>query len=468
MSPRERDSTLPAIPENSEVKLGNSRWKNEEEDADAEDSEEQILFEQDNDNGDEGDFANSEVDMTKNEGDVNDCHEDVGSAALYVQSSRGDLWELTWPIWHMLPKNERRAIATKHGMKSIGEFEEYMILTRAVDDSGGAEGANSNSQDIGLIDDGSPSGLVAASLNSPTTNWYPPFIGKVEEDDDIDESDSAVEDALPAAKSTHASVDTQTVDLEEHTEMIRLGGLPCSLPDEILQKVFSCLPIDDIATLALVSPHWSRFTRCETLYRTLCQRIYLNQSKRKTLHVARFGNSYRKMLEMRPRIRAGGGVYVLKYQQVIKYERDMFTEIPAGAILESVYYRYLYFFEDGRVMYALTHATPLEMIPRFSRMLLQGNGSKDKWGVWGRYQIAKDVVRVWVSHSWHEVCFQLRVIPSNRVFHYDSGDRGVCTTLALDMHLSSVSGNFDDDSQDLVKYEIPSNCYFRFLRDRRL
>lgn len=146
----------------------------------------------------------------------------------------------------------------------------------------------------------------------------------------------------------------------------------------------------------------------------------------------------------------------------------MFTEIPAGAILESVYYRYLYFFEDGRVMYALTHATPLEMIPRFSRMLLRGDGSKDKWGVWGRYQIAKDVVRVWVSHSWHEVCFQLRVIPSNRVLHYDSGDRGACTTLALDMHLSSVSGNFDDESQDLVKYEIPSHAYFRFLRDRRL
>jgi F-box protein 9 len=174
------------------------------------------------------------------------------------------------------------------------------------------------------------------------------------------------------------------------------------------------------------------------------------------------------MLEIRPRVRAGGGLYVLKYQQAIKYERDMFTEIPAGAILESVYYRYLYFFEDGRVMYALTHATPLEMIPRFVKMLLHGRGSKDKWGVWGRYQIARDVVRVWAAHSWHEVSFQLRVIPSNGVFHYDSGDRGVCTTIALEMHMSSASGNFEDDSQDLVKYDIPSHCYFRFLKDKRL
>ena len=139
MSPREHALTLPVIPENSEA---TPRWENEEEDADVEDSEEQVLFEQDNNNGVEGDFAICDG-LATNEGGVNNSHEDVDSAPLYVQSSSGDSWELTWPIWHMLPRNERRAIATKHGMKSIGEFEEYMILTRAVDDSGGAEGGNS-------------------------------------------------------------------------------------------------------------------------------------------------------------------------------------------------------------------------------------------------------------------------------------------------------------------------------------
>lgn len=177
------------------------------------------------------------------------------------------------------------------------------------------------------------------------------------------------------------------------------------------------------------------------------------------------------MLELRPRVRTGSGMYVLKYTEVRKIQRDMWTEIPVGAILESVYYRYLYFFEDGRVMYALTHVTPLEMIPRFRRMLVHGqksSESNDKWGVWGRYQITKDVVRVWIAQAWHEVCFQLKVIHSNKELHYDSGDLGLCTSMCLDMHMSSVSGNFDDDSHDLVKYEIPEHCYFRFLRDRRL
>lgn len=248
---------------------------------------------------------------------------------------------------------------------------------------------------------------------------------------------------------------------------MRLGGLPCQLPDEILHKCFSYLPVDDHAPLALVSPHWSRFARCETLYKALCQRVYLNQSKRKALHVNRFG-SYRRMLEVRPRVRTGGGVYVLKYSEVRKIQRDMWTEIPLGAVLESVYFRYLYFFEDGRVMYALTHATPVEMIPRFSRMLIHGYGAKDKWGIWGTYQLRKDEIQVKVSHDWHDVCFQLRVIPSNKFLFYDNGDRGLYTTLQLEKHMSSAMGNFDEDSRDLVNYEIPEDTYFRFLRDRRL
>jgi len=475
MSPKERDPTLSAIPEDSGTKLrSSSDWN----DADAEDREEQGLFEQDN--------TNAAVDNTDKEGgtpmngdnsDTTNDQENSDPGPFYVQSSTGDAWELTWPIWHMLPRNERRSIASQHGYKTIGAFEEYMSLTRAVDESEGLlEGNRSgalipSTSDIagnsgaGAVDDDLSTGLAAVSLDPTTTNWHPPFIGQADDDDD---SVSSEEDIETVVRAPGTSDGTVSIDLEDHLEMIRLGGLPCSIPDEILHKAFAYLPIDDHATLALVSPHWARFTRCESLYKTLCQRIYLNQSKRKTLHVSRFGNSYRKMLELRPRARAGGGLYVLKYQEVRKIERDMWTEIPVGAVLESVYYRYLYFFEDGRVMYALTHASPFEMIPRFIKMRLHGYGSKDKWGVWGRYQIKRDEVRVWVSHSWHDVCFQLKIIPSNKILHYDSGDRGTCTTMLLERHMSSASGNFEDDSYDRVTYEIPSHCYFRFLRDRRL
>ncbi len=101
-------------------------------------------------------------------------------------------------------------------------------------------------------------------------------------------------------------------------------------------------------------------------------------------------------------------------------------------------------------------------------MAVRGRGSEDKWGVWGRYEVQKDEVRVWAAQSWQDVCFRLRVLRSNRMFHYDNGDRGVWTTMVLEDHMASGTGDFREQSADLVRFEIPENRYFRFLRDRRL
>ena len=471
MVSREREEALPAIPENSESKL---RSTYEDDDVEAADDQEQQLYEEDNDVQDDGaaSSSNNETSMTSTH-----TSSDEGNR-FYVQSATGGQWELTWPIWHLLPRDERREIASQYGMKTIGEFEEYMSLTRAVDESEGIIGTGrsgvivSSTVDVRrrveLADDASSTNDYDAAQEVPDRlepDWHPPFLGG--NDDEDDSSVSSSEDV--SSEEVESSTGYENVDLESnYLEIIERGGLPCTLPNEILRKCFAFLPIDDHANLALVSPHWSIFTRCEELYKGLCQRIYLNQSKRKALHVHKFGNSYRRMLEVRPRVRTGG-LYVLKYREVKKIQRDMWTEIPVGAVLESVYYRYLYFFESGRVMYALTHAHPMEMIPRFAKMIVRGYGSKDKWGVWGKYQIKKDIVRVWASQAWHEVCFQMKVLPSNKVLNYDNGDRGVCTSMLLEKHMSSASGNFEEDNHyDLVTYDVPQHQYFRFLRDRRL
>jgi len=480
MVSRERDEALPAIPENSESKLRSASLLIDDDEEDADDQE-QRLYEADNIQADEEEPKTGD----NNETTLTTSHtSDEDGNRFYVQSSTGGQWELTWPIWHLLPRNERREIATQYGMKTIGEFEEYMSLTRAVDESEGIIGTArsgvivSSAADMrdradaaGDVSNNDASNQVSDNQQS---DWQPPFVAEGDDDDD-DDDDSSVSSSEgieqpDSAKKTQSLTGFENVDLESnYLEIIERGGLPCTLPDEILRKCFAFLPIDDHANLALVSPHWSKFTRCEELYKSLCQRIYLNQSKRKVLHVHKFGNSYRRMLELRPRIRVGGGLYVLQYKEVKKIQRDMWTDIPVGAVLESIYYRYLYFFEDGRVMYALTHAHPMEMIPRFHNMILRGYGSKDKWGVWGKYQIKKDVVRVWATQQWHDVCFQMRVLPSNKVLNYDNGDRGVCTSMQLDKHMSSASGNFEEDNHyDLVTYEVPPHLYFRFLRDRRL
>ena len=89
MSPT-REHTLPTLPENSDVK--------QSADEDEEDREEQIKYEKDNA---EAAYA------LRNDGEDNDKTTDdtADPGPFYVQSSQGDNWELTWPIWHLLPRS---------------------------------------------------------------------------------------------------------------------------------------------------------------------------------------------------------------------------------------------------------------------------------------------------------------------------------------------------------------------------
>ena len=144
-----------------------------------------------------------------------------------------------------------------------------------------------------------------------------------DEDNEEEEDDNSSTEGKPDY-DRQSSACSETLPIEE---LIKIGGMILMLHDEILHQVFAWLPVDTYATLALVSPHWKHLTRTESVYKRLCERLYLNQSKRRQLHVNRFGGSYRRMLELRPRVRAAGGCYVLKYSEVKKIQRDMWTEV---------------------------------------------------------------------------------------------------------------------------------------------
>ena len=215
-------------------------------------------------------------------------------------------WELTWPIWHMLPRHERKALALKHGYKTIGEFEEYMTLQRGLTDSAEATASLPPYENALLY-----ASLPTPSQSQSNSNHAAP-IAIVEEEDDVpsDSDDKFV-----------ADLETEWIGNEELSseELMELGGKILILPEEMLHRVFEWLPVDSYATLALVSQHWRSFTRTEAVYKRLCERLYMNQSKRRALYVGRFGNSYRTMLEKRPRVRAGGGVYVMKYSKFFSF-----------------------------------------------------------------------------------------------------------------------------------------------------
>jgi F-box protein 9 len=158
-----------------------------------------------------------------------------------------------------------------------------------------------------------------------------------------------------------------------------------------------------------------------------------------------------------------------------------------------VYYRYLYFLEDGRVLYALTSSPPHEIFPRFRKVCLQGykkssnstkisnkrsssssshnnnnsndnnNADIDSVIVWGKYTVQKYKVLVTAKQPWQYVKFELTICPEYNMY-------GRFGYLSFDKHMTSYSNdgiweNSTDD--DYISYEVP-NEPFRFVRDRRL
>jgi len=357
----------------------------------------------------------------------------------------GGSWELTWPIWHLLPHRERQRIASSHGMR-IGEFEEFVSLQTAVDDS---------------LPETGPSVEVTNTVSTPSSNW----VTDAEEDDEDDvgeasSSDVIVERLLATSRSTQVE--------EPCSDLVKEGGFILMLPDELVHRVFDYLDVHMYALCAKVHRTWNSFTRTESTYRRICERSYLHQSKHKVLNIQRW-KTFHNMLCGRPRLRTGGGLYVLKYSHIKKIQRDMWTEVPVGAILETTYYRYLLFEElNGKVLYALTPTSPLEMIPKFVQFRQQQANKKsdltctsnDKRILIGHYQVHRRTVRVRAQYAWSHIQMQLSICETSQTYR---GAR--FGQLSLQQHQTSVSGTFT--GHDVTDYEVPSE-YFRFLTDVRL
>lgn len=266
----------------------------------------------------------------ESDGEIFSIAEDTGAAVVpAAESSRSnnqvwfqaeERWELTWPIWHMLPRHERKSLALQHGFKTIGEFEEFMSLQREITDSS-----------TEVVADQQPYRMDYPSLEAAQNQAEEKLKSSSEDDDELQDDENKADDDSLTEETLQQKLDSEEEAATEKSssteELVKKGGTILMLPDELLHRVFDWLPVDAYAALALVSPHWKQFTRTEAVYKRLCERLYLNQSKRRALHVGRFENSYRIMLERRPRVRAGGGVYVMKYTKVKPIQRDMWTEV---------------------------------------------------------------------------------------------------------------------------------------------
>ena len=138
----------------------------------------------------------------------------------------------------------------------------------------------------------------------------------------------------------------------------------------------------------------------------------------------------------------------------------MWTEIPIGAILETVYYRYLCFQEDGRLLYALTTAHPHDMVKRLAHVLT--TRQPDRAAVWGTYVVQGKTVTIVAEQEWQHVKLEFTILPE----YLNYGRFGA---LRFERHLTSASGNFDEYAwpNDIMEFEVPENLFLH-VADKRL
>lgn len=145
-------------------------------------------------------------------------------------------------------------------------------------------------------------------------------------------------------------------------------------------------------------------------------------------------------------------------------ESLIFMQVPHGVVLETVYYRYLYFQEDGTVLYALTTSGPHEMFPRLRKINLKckvkDGPTDDNATVWGRYQVSGKNVTVVARQPWQWVRLDL-AIETDITIHGRFG------YLSVKRHVTSSSPDFDARNAATVEFDIPDEP-FRYVRSKRL
>ena len=145
----------------------------------------------------------------------------IEPSPLWSGSNKG--WQLTWGIWHRLPRDEQKSIALQHGLKSIGEFEEFVSLQQAVDDS-----------EYSMVEVAAASPKQSSAEFCPVESSINPSsedrTDKIDDDDDDEEQEE--EEDVPLESGNAES--TSDLSMEE---LLLVGGKVLVLPAEILHQI---------------------------------------------------------------------------------------------------------------------------------------------------------------------------------------------------------------------------------------
>lgn len=151
---------------------------------------------------------------------------------------------------------------------------------------------------------------------------------------------------------------------ELHIEGGKWHGLPSDICDKIWYYI-GASNIDMIGYISMASKQHI-FRPTEACYRYFCEVVFVGQTSRGRLRIEKW-MSWRRMFILRPRLRTNG-FYCLRSLYSRAPNNDNFWEPKRTQSVEVIYFRYLRFFNNGSVLYALSTVEPHVM----TRQLLSG------------------------------------------------------------------------------------------------
>ncbi|TMW62034.1 hypothetical protein Poli38472_009527 [Pythium oligandrum] len=208
----------------------------------------------------------------------------------------------------------------------------------------------------------------------------------------------------------HAA-DATDNESEDDQEDPNLNHPLLGFAEYMLVDILQYLDEDSIGNCICTCHRLRHVAKTEVVFETICRRIFPVQCPRVAAAVAKDRFALRKfatwfeMFQERPRVRYNG-FYWLKTYYYKKPELNMWTDIPAGSILQVVYYRYFSFQRDGTVLYAMIFKPPQETGAVFKRL------GKDVYI--GTYQVERNEVFISVPTNHSVVEFRLKITNTPR------------------------------------------------------
>ncbi|KAG9405454.1 hypothetical protein AC1031_003347 [Aphanomyces cochlioides] len=139
----------------------------------------------------------------------------------------------------------------------------------------------------------------------------------------------------------------------------------CNLPERMILIMLEYLDEDSIGLFSSVCHRFHATARSDSIWSMMCHRVFSIQSLAGSVQLRKY-KSWMHMFVARPRVKYHG-YYVLRITYYKKPELSMWTDLPAGTVLQAIYYRYFNFKRNGTVLYCMTHRHPREMFEGFRR-----------------------------------------------------------------------------------------------------